>query len=269
MNQIETEKDQLNFYFNNLKNSIPSSVIMVNKDNIITTWNKKATKMLDLKTESAIGMDVLKLELMGRERLREGLKQCKKGKKTVAVKSISIKNRNGDRFLTNITQIPLIDSKGEFQGIVMVMDDATSIIGMQAELERKQEEIEDLNNRFQETYTRLKLANMEKNSASRITAKTELDTSVKETEHIDGQKELKDESIKTLEPNNLTIKLGEEESTVGKFIAEMEGKVEELDSEDEEVTWKEKLKICDEIDKSLDVEKDNLKTKKLKDEESE
>ncbi|MFW6173638.1 MAG: PAS domain-containing protein, partial [Elusimicrobiota bacterium] len=247
--------------------SIPSSVIMVNKDGVITTWNKKAAEMLNLKNEA--GKKIWELALMKRERLKEGLQQCKKQKKPVTVKSISLKNQKGDRFLTHISHIPLMDNKGEFQGMAMVMDDATGMVGMEAELKRKQEEIEDLNNRFKETCTKLKLANMEKNRA--VTDRKELDNDVKgEIDLQKIEKEPTDAPVNALKPNHVTIKLGEEESALGKLIAEVERKVEKPDiGEEGEVSWKEKLKICDQIDKNIDIMEEKLQTKKLKDEEPE
>ena len=201
---------------------------------------------------------------MERERLREGLEQCKKDKKAVTVKSVSIKNQNGDRFLTNVSQIPLIDGNGEFQGVMMVIDDVTNIVGMQAEIERKQEEMKDLDRRFKETFTRLKLADMAKNGASKIAPGPELDNRIKELDHTDRQKMVR-------ELINESIKLGGDKAIVGELQSgtKEELGLEERSEEGEESTWKEKLRIYDKIDECLDATEDNIKTKKLTDDKSE
>jgi hypothetical protein len=186
-------------------------------------------------------MNISKLKFAGRQRLRESIKQCREAKKAVTVKSLSLKDKNDNRFLTNVSQIPLLDSTGEFQGIIMVIDDVTSVVAMQAELQRKGEEMDSLNRRFQETYTKLKLASIERNQVSRFAS------------------EIQREPVKEV------VKPDER-----RFIAGDVEKQRRDEAEQEEgVTWKGDLRIAKEIDESLDVTDGPLKTKKLKDEESE
>ena len=92
--QLELEINNLNFIFKNMKNSIPSSVILINKENMITNWNKKAEEMFGMEPDKTIGADIFELELLKDERINDALNESRKNKKMVTVKSVSIKNQN-------------------------------------------------------------------------------------------------------------------------------------------------------------------------------
>ena len=159
--QLITEKDKLSNIFDNLKNSIPSSIIMVNKDNIITDWNEKAEELFGLEVEKISGADISELGLMKEGRLRSRIDRCQFDKKPSTVDSISINNVNGDKHLANISHIPLLDEGEEFYGTLLVIDDVTKSAEISAELQRKQADFESLNNKFQEAYKKLSLADKE------------------------------------------------------------------------------------------------------------
>jgi uncharacterized coiled-coil protein SlyX len=215
---------------------------------------------------------------MGRERLREGLNQCRKEEKANTVKSIAIKNPQGHRHLTDISNIPLTDNNGEFQGVAIVIDDVSNIANIEAELTRKQEDIENLTSRLQDTYTKLKIANMDRDSFE-LKPRFDISNAAKLEDNIEKRmKKLEtiNESIesKINELNDVTVKLAESKSVLDKVGAEIQKRQKELqsgemDSKDKmNETWRNKLKIYDEIDKCLNITDDNLKTKKLKDNES-
>jgi PAS domain S-box-containing protein len=279
INTIKTEKDHLNFLFQKMKNAIPSSVIMVDKDNRITDWNKKAQELLGFETEHAVGSDLFTLDVMEKERLREGIQHCRGEKKPVIVKSVSLKNQQGTRFLTDISQIPLLDSTGALQGMLMVIDDISDVAEVQARCERQQEDMKTLEGRFQETFRNLKAADMEKNAMNtelmKLRSELELGTKTKGTIDTmigDKQKELdamnQSISSKMNELNIVTIKLEGIKSVLEMLETERQKKNLERPPAIPSDAWKERLKIYDEIDKSLNVADDGLKTKKLKDEES-
>ena len=123
-------------------------------------------------------------------------------------------------------------------------DDVTNIIGIQADLQRKQEEMDNLNKRFQETYTKLKVARIEKDSANRTTSFSR-----------------KDLVIESIKPDRKKFIAGDFESE-NKLINNV------IDQK-EDITWKGKPKIIDEIDENCDVSEESFKTKKLKDKDLE
>jgi len=274
--ELRAERDRLDFCLRNMNDTIPSSIVMINRDGVITSCNKKAEETLGLDTGKALGKNIFEIELMGKERLREGLKQCQKDKKSVTVKSISIKDQHGDVCLTDVSHMPVIDSNGEIQGAVMVINDISEITKMQAELKQKQHDLENLDNRFQETYTKLKLVNMGEN-VSNMNIKTDLEKENKEINHITGildEKRMELDSLnksialKASEFGDISVKLEEGKSALSLIQSELEKKQKEAElSKMPGEGWKEKLKIYDEIDKCLDASEDKLKTKKLSDEE--
>jgi PAS domain S-box-containing protein len=277
--ELKVERDRLSFCLHDVNNMLPSSVIMVNRDGIVTSWNKKAEEMLGLEAGKAVGKNLFEIELMGKERLREGLRQCQKEKKSVTVKSISIKNQRGDVSLTDISHMPVLDSHGESQGAVMVINDVSEIAKIQAELEQKQQDLKNLDNRFQEVYTKLKLTNRDKaaNSDDLMKIKTDIQMENRDKEHMDNilnekKRELESLSksieLKTSEFDSINTKLQEDRSVLNLIGTEVEKKQKEIEIDGTtSETWKEKLKIYDEIGKCLDVSDDKLKTKKISDEE--
>ena len=78
--------------------------------------------------------------------------------------------------------------------------------------------------------------------------------------------------MKKSELSNITAKLHETTSTLNLVEAELQRKQTEVDISSKTETpsdaWKEKLKLYDEIDKSLDNAEDRLKTKKIEDPEA-
>jgi len=158
-----------------------------------------------------------------------------------------------------------------------VIDRTKNIHQLQTELERKQEEIESLNTRFQENFKEFSLADRGKNASDLMSIRSEI-------EHVDGvlrnkQRELEslDKSIelKTKELDDLNLKLEENVSALKLVESDLEGKREGLAVEEgpEEIpsgeALKGRLKMYDEIDRCLDAADDNLKTKKIEEDDSE
>jgi PAS domain S-box-containing protein len=253
LNQIRIERDNLHFVFDHMENSIPSSVIIVNNENIITTWNKKAEGLFGVPSTSAIGMNISQVDLMGKERVREGFEQCKKMKEPVTIHSVSLKGDSENRVLTNVTQIPLVNDIGEFQGMMLVIDDVTDFAGLQADLQIKQQEMTDLTKRFQEMPNKLKITTIQKEPAIEV---------------LESQSSEKENPLFILKDDQSMIQ-SEKKSLAGDIDHFIEKTEEHTGQLHDEITWKNELRICNEIEKCLDhASDDHLKTKKLKDEES-
>ena len=275
--KLKHEKDEIIFHFNKMKNTIPSSIIMVDKNNNIINWNKKAEEMIGLDSENSTGMNLLELNLMKKERILEGISKFEKDKKPISVKSISIKNKQGGIYLTNISHVPMHDQNGEYLGAIMVLDDISETKEISAELKRKQEDLEKLDSKFKDVYTRLKIVDKGKIIVEGQIPKVN-DEHQREIKHIgnlleEKQKELesicKSISSKNDELGSITKKLEEDKSTLKMVENELvrrklEIETPQLNEEELGKAVKEKLKLFDEIDKSLSiVDEDNLKTKKI------
>ena len=270
-------KFQILFYFNSMKNSIPSTVLMIDKNNNIIDWNKKAEEILNLKPEQSKGINLLDLDLLKKERVKAGLKQFEKEKQHVKIKSISFKDNEGDVYLTNISQMPLHDNNGQFQGSIMILEDVSEKEEIQAELIKRQEELSELDSRFQQVYSKLRLVEQERFERNQHLLKVTEDKQ-KDIEHIGKIIDKKKNDLETIN-NNIISKTNELES-INLKIADTKSKLMDVENElaqkkvdleyapknEEELskTFKDKLKIIDEIDKSLGIaENQSLKTKKI------
>jgi len=160
VDQLEAEKKSLSFSLNKMKDAIPSSVIMINKDNLITNWNKKAEEIFGFQT-GMHNSDISNWDFFNDERITDAGTKLLKHKKPVNVKSVTIKDKQGNRRLTDVTQMPMVDSNGETQGAIMVFDDVSDRVEIQAELERKQQQLDDITTKYQDAYKKLSLVDRE------------------------------------------------------------------------------------------------------------
>jgi len=276
--KLQKEKNQLLSNFEHMKDAIPSSVIMVDKDDMISNWNKKAEELFQLNTKT----DLSSLDLMKKERVSDGFKGFQKDKKPVKVDSLSIRSKKGDILLTNITRMPIFDDKNEFQGSFLIVNDVSDTAEIQAELKRNQDELEKLDQQFKEVHTKFTIMDREKNAFNKdlITIRNNQDKALNQITGLlkEKQKELdlldKSISLKTDELGNISTTLKENQNTLSFVESELTRKQMELETGNESIdtigsTWREKLKIYDEIDKSLETVDDNLKTKKLKEDNDE
>jgi len=267
-----------------MKNSLPSSIIIVDKNNNIINWNKKAEEILGLKPESSMGKDLFELDITKKELVLEKIKQFEKDKMPVTIKSISVKDKQGDIHLTNISHIPMFDNSGEFQGSMMILEDISDTGEIQAELKRKDEDLEKLESRFKDVYNKLQIANRGQITIDQRFMKLsedkqrEMENIGKLLENKKRELDLVNDSIasKTGELGNISVKIEEGKSALQMVESELTKRKTELESATPSTSealskaLKEKLKIYDEIDKSLGITDDNaIKTKKIEHEKEE
>jgi PAS domain-containing protein len=116
--RLESEKEYLKFAFDNIKNSVPSSIITIDKDNVIIDCNTRAEEELGLKLGEHF-------EQIKNETICDAAFKSQKDKKPITLKSVSIKGRNGT-LLTNVSSIPLMNNEGEFHGALMIINNLPS-----------------------------------------------------------------------------------------------------------------------------------------------
>jgi hypothetical protein len=173
-------------------------------------------------------------------------------KEPVTIHSVSLKGDSENRVLTNVTQIPLVNDIGEFQGMMLVIDDVTDFAGLQADLQIKQQEMTDLTKRFQEMSTKLMVTTVHKEPT---------------LEMLESQSSEKENPLFILKDDQLMIQ-SEKKSLAGDIDHFIEKREEYTGQLHDGTTWKDELRICNEIEKCLDhASDDHLKTKKLKDED--
>jgi PAS domain S-box-containing protein len=279
IHSLTTQKERLNFFFQKMQNSIPVSLIITDTENKILNWNKKAEDVFGETLKHAKGADLFSFELMEKERLRDAVHHSHQEKKPITVKSISLKDQQGNRYLSNIEHIPLMNDAGELQGSLLVIVDVSAITEVQSKLNQSEEELRNLEQQFQVNNTRLKVLDMEKNAVlGELTKlKTELDGRTNQMIHIhdamdEKQRELEaiteSLAVKTNELHMVTTKLEGIKSVLELLDAEKQKRIEsDRSNAAPNNSWKENIKIFDEIDKCLNITSNGLKTKKLQEEE--
>ena len=277
INNLNMQKNHLGLQFAHIKGAIPSPFVILDKDNNVLDLNKKAEELLGVHIDTVKGKNASSFDIMKKERVAEKMKEFDKSAKPVTVKAISVRNKDGEVSLTDISKIPMHDQKGEIHGSIMVFDDISKTHEAQAELQRKKQEIQHLENRYQDAYTKLKMVNQGKLSMSDhlLNLEKEKEQQIKHVGRIleEKQKQLEDmnKTISSKENmlNDLSSKIEEKQTSLKMVEGELARRQEELtqtklsDEQLEEI-WKDKLKIYDEIDRSLGLtEEDLIKTKKI------
>ena len=162
----------------------------------------------------------------------------------------------------------MYDHNGEFQGAMMVLEDVGEKEEITAELKRTKNDFDKLDMKFHDVHTKLKLVNTEISAYD-----TQIDRiSEEKNREIGNISKILDDKQRELE--NINKNLEEKQESLN-FVEQMlAGKQKELEFDTESKgssqVWKEKLKLYDEIDKSLGISEENsLKTKKLLDDSEE
>ena len=239
MEQLEIEKNQLSFHLQSIQDSVTSPVIMVNDENIVTSWNKKAKEMLGLETDKAIGKNLFEIDLMKDKRLIDANSQCQQDKKSVTVKSVGIKDLKGNRIMTDVSHTPLFDSNEEFSGSIIVINDISKAAETQVELEQKQEELENLKSRFQETFRKLSLVNreIEVTNEELKESRLELDDKDNRINELENELSRQENELKS-EVEKLRVAeedILEKNNEISKIKTELESRLSEIENKNNEL----------------------------------
>jgi PAS domain S-box-containing protein len=159
INCLKQEKNDILLSFDKIKNTIPSSIIIVDKNNNITNLNKKAEELLGVNIDKSLGTNLFEISQMKKERISNGILQSEREKKPLSIQSVSIKNNKGDIRLTNISHIPMIGSKGDLQGAIMILDDVTDTEEIKADLKIKEEDLGRLDSKLKNANNKLQISN--------------------------------------------------------------------------------------------------------------
>jgi len=118
-------------YMETVLENVAAGVISFDKQGIITTVNKSAERMLDLKAEDIVGENYRTIMQPGyRKVARELIKEINTTRSESIQKQMEITLE--DKVLTVLASVNLLrDERGEYLGMVVVFDDLTHLIKMQ------------------------------------------------------------------------------------------------------------------------------------------
>ncbi|NDV22629.1 DUF3365 domain-containing protein [Desulfovibrio sp. JC022] len=125
--QAEQEVEKLRNYLSNVIDSMPSQIIGVTPDGIVTQWNSGAGRDFGISKEEALGK---KIELVA-PRLADEMERVRKAvqSRTVQCESKHVRRENGEVRYEDITVYPLIANGVE--GAVIRVDDVTGRVNLE------------------------------------------------------------------------------------------------------------------------------------------
>lgn len=126
--KAETEIKELRNYLSSIINSMPSALIGVNPDNIITQWNYRAEQLSGISAHKAIGLNLVEA-LPRLKKLTKNIKYTIESNKPVVITNQKYKHENVVKY-DDITIYPL--EKNSFQGAVIRIDDATEKVKLES-----------------------------------------------------------------------------------------------------------------------------------------
>jgi len=124
INDRKIYQEQLKFH-SYMLDQIGQAIIAVNPENKIIYWNKAAEDLYLWKQEEVIGKNVLDVTPAS-EYLPEAselIESLQKGEKYFG--EALVKNKNGDHFIVNVINVPVLDDNGNIQSIVGLSHDIT------------------------------------------------------------------------------------------------------------------------------------------------
>ncbi len=127
LKRTETELAQTRNYLSNIINSMPSVLVGVNPDGVVTQWNNEAEHASQVSSDNAIGQPLEKVfPRLAREmdRVREAMRT-----RTVCSESIQSQGCDGDTRHEDVTIFPLIANG--VNGAVIRIDDVTQRVNLE------------------------------------------------------------------------------------------------------------------------------------------
>ncbi|HJV34853.1 sensor histidine kinase, partial [Geomonas sp.] len=125
------ELDQRRVYMETVLANVTAGIISVDKDGLLTTVNKSAEKLLSINMDKVAGKNFREVLLPAHLDIVKGLlRDMVLSKQDAINRQLTIPMRDGERtLLTNLTVLK--DEKDAFMGMVVVLDDMTSLIKAQ------------------------------------------------------------------------------------------------------------------------------------------
>jgi len=201
VNMASKEMKTLDFYHQAIINTMSPALIVLSKNNIVTTWNPAAQEMWMIKSDYALGRNFYEMGMGDRiPGISDALRDAIHDKKTAVLKEKEIINHKGDKRYIDITDVPLIDQNGELQGAIIMMDDVTDDKRLRDELKRSNEELQELNAKLETTNEELESTNEELETTAEELQSTaeELETSNEELQSTNEELETSNEELRSL-----------------------------------------------------------------------
>ncbi len=207
----------LDFYHEAIINTMSPALIVLNKNNIVTTWNPAAEQMWMIKADYALGRNFYEMGMGDRiPGISDAIRDALRDKKPVDLKEKEITNHKGEKRYVDVTVVPLIGPNAELQGSIIMMDDVTEDKRLRDELKRSNEELQELNAKLETTNEELESTNEELETTAEELQSTaeELETSNEELQSTNEELETSNEELRSLNEELETTNVELRERTV-------------------------------------------------------
>lgn len=129
--KAEERADRIESYNEDILQSVPSGVISIDRDLIITKMNSAAARILQMDIPSAIGKRYDEI-------FREPLKAILDGKKTIERGELQYSTDSGKKLHLGLAITPLLNSAKETIGRLMVFTDLTELKALESQAELRE-----------------------------------------------------------------------------------------------------------------------------------
>lgn len=243
------EITKLDFYNQAIINNISLALIVLDRNNLVTTWNRQAEEMWLIKADYALGRNFYEIGMGDRiPGINDALRETMKEKRKVLLEDKEITVPRGDKKYLDLTVVPLIDQNRELQGAILLMDDVTEDKMLRDELGRSNEDLKELNAKLETTNEEMESTNEElETTAEELQSTTEeLETSNEELQSTNEELETSNEELRStnaeLEATNTELRERTAELNIintynGAIINNIVESLIVLDSNSQVTTW--------------------------------
>lgn len=220
------ELSGMDFYTRSIIQNISSGIIVIDRNNIITTWNRALEELWLTKAESTVGHNFFNIGLGERlPGIKERIDEITRENRNVKIEALEIIDCKGEKRFVNITLVPLIDPNDGLQGVIITINDVT-------EDKKRKDEIDKSNKEFKLLNKKLEIANEGLRSVNE-----ELEAINEELKSSNEELEVTTEELQStteeLETSNEELQSTNEELETTN--EELNSTIEELDTTNEEL----------------------------------
>lgn len=134
--EAEDRRDEARFFLASIVESSRDSIVTVDFDGVITTWNKAAEQVYGYSAEEAIGQQLVQLTLVQDvSEVLANIENVKHSQKVEVFESVRI-NKGGHEMHLEVSMSPVKDEQGKVVGVSTIARDQTAAKLLQQERER-------------------------------------------------------------------------------------------------------------------------------------
>ncbi len=118
------ELNQVNHLMETIFATLPSAVVVLDRDQLVQIWSQRAEDLWGLRTEEAHGQHFMNLDIgLPVEQLKQTIRACLNGEAPGQPISLNATNRRGKPISCKVTCLPLRSSRDHISGAIVVMDE--------------------------------------------------------------------------------------------------------------------------------------------------